>query len=114
MIINIYYDIPVSSNPSDAIKDIQDFIDEYKLAHKEIEEDYIHGDDSLVALTKEHNAVGIFMPTINKNGLFDYCFRRGTLPRKSFSMVMQKIKDTILSLKKLNDFANSPFIFLTY
>ncbi len=98
---NTYYDIPVSSNPSDAIKDIQDFIDEYKLAHKEIEEDYIHGDDSLVALTKEHNAVGIFMPTINKNGLFDYCFRRGTLPRKSFSMGNAEDKRYYFESKKI-------------
>lgn len=80
------YSVPVSSNPSDAIKDIQDFIDRYKLTHSEIVEDYIHGDESLAELVKKHNAVGIYMPTISKDGLFDYCFRRGALPRKSFSM----------------------------
>lgn len=95
------YMLPVSDNPSDAIKDIQDFIDSYKSSNGGIEEDYIHGDDSLTELVKKHNAVGIFMPTISKNGLFEYCFRRGALPRKSFSMGNAEDKRYYLECKKI-------------
>lgn len=96
-----FYLANVPNNPSDAIKDIQDFIDNYKIIHNEIIEDYIHGDDSLTELSKKHNAVGIFMPTISKNGLFDYCFRRGALPRKSFSMGNAEDKRYYLEAKKI-------------
>lgn len=91
----------VPSNPSDAIKNIQDFIDEYKNNDSPIVEDYIHGDDSLAELAKKHNAVGIFMPAISKNGLFDYCFRRGALPRKSFSMGIAEDKRYYFECKKI-------------
>ena len=95
------YSVNVPSNPSDAIKDIQDFIDDYKTKHQNIVEDYIHGDNSLIELAKRHNAVGIFMPTISKDGLFDYCFRRGALPRKSFSMGNAEDKRYYLEGKKI-------------
>ncbi len=95
------YLVNVPSNPSDAIKDIQDFIDDYKTKHQNIVEDYIHGDNSLIELAKRHNAVGIFMPTISKDGLFDYCFRRGALPRKSFSMGNAEDKRYYLEGKKI-------------
>lgn len=98
---NKEYLISVSSNPSDAIKDIQDFIDNYKKSNLAIEEDYIHGDDALLELAKKHNAVGIFMPTISKDGLFDYCLRRGALPRKSFSMGNAEDKRYYFEAKKI-------------
>ena len=95
------YSIAVSQNPSDAIKDIQDFIDKYKNTHCGIEEDYIHGDNALIELAAKHNAVGILMPIISKNGLFDYCLRRGALPRKSFSMGNAEDKRYYLESKKI-------------
>lgn len=97
---NKEYFISVSSNPSDAIKDIQDFIDNYK-ANKNIIEDYIHGDDALLELAEKHNAVGIFMPAISKDGLFDYCLRRGALPRKSFSIGNAEDKRYYFEAKKI-------------
>ena len=107
------YFASVPENPSDAIKNIQDFIDEYKQNHKEIVEDYIHGDNSLTQLAKKHNAVGIFMPTISKDGLFDYCFRRGALPRKSFSMGNAEDKRYYLESKKIKWLNKNTCIFLT-
>lgn len=80
------YVINVPENPSDAIKDIQNFIDEYIAEHPLIEIDYIHGDDHLKSVAQNGGGVAIFMPTIDKSGLFDYVTRRGVLPRKSFSM----------------------------
>ena len=95
------YSVAVSANPSDAIKDIQDFIDNYKLDHPEIVEDYIHGDTNLRELVKKHDAVGVFMPTISKDGFFDYVVRRGVLPRKSFSMGEANDKRYYLEAKKI-------------
>jgi hypothetical protein len=52
--------------------------------------DYIHGEEELVRLTTEQHgkdpAVGILLPPIRKDGLFDTIARSGPLPRKSFSM----------------------------
>ena len=80
------YSWKVSVNASDAIADIQHLMDEYNKAHKEMIIDYIHGDEHLLSVAKEKNAVAVFMPCLEKDGLFDYVVRRGVLPRKSFSM----------------------------
>ncbi|MDE6474532.1 MAG: DUF1015 domain-containing protein [Clostridia bacterium] len=76
----------VSANASDAIADIQQLMDEYNKSHRDMVIDYIHGDEHLLNVAKEKNAVAVFMPCLEKNGLFDYVVRRGVLPRKSFSM----------------------------
>ncbi|MDE5654720.1 MAG: DUF1015 domain-containing protein [Clostridia bacterium] len=76
----------VSANASDAIADIQQLMDEYNKTHKDMVIDYIHGDGHLLSVAKEKNAVAVFMPCLEKDGLFDYVVRRGVLPRKSFSM----------------------------
>lgn len=95
------YVVPVSINPSDAIKDIQDYIDEYMKNHCEVVEDYIHGDENLANLVERFDAVGIYMPTISKDGFFDYVVRRGVLPRKSFSMGEANDKRYYLEAKSL-------------
>ena len=71
---------------TDAIKDIQDALDEYIKNNNQVEIDYIHGDDYLIEVASVKNGIAIFMPTIQKNQLFDYVSRRGVLPRKAFSM----------------------------
>lgn len=76
----------VSDNPSDAIADIQQLMDVYARNHKEMVIDYIHGDAHLQGVAKEKDGVAVFMPCLEKDGLFDYVVRRGVLPRKSFSM----------------------------
>ena len=81
----IYY-WKVSENPSDAIADIQHLMDIYAKTHKKMVIDYIHGDGHLQEVSKVNDGVGVFMPCLEKDGLFDYVVRRGVLPRKSFSM----------------------------
>lgn len=76
----------VSNNASDAIADIQGLMDEYAKSHKNMVIDYIHGDEHLLKVAKEGDGIAVFMPRLEKNGLFDYVVRRGVLPRKSFSM----------------------------
>lgn len=65
---------------------LQAFLDEYCRAHAEIELDYIHGTDSLRALSKKENAVGFMFDGMEKSDLFPSVDRDGPLPRKTFSM----------------------------
>lgn len=80
------YSWQVSDNASDAIADIQHFMDEYGARHKDMIIDYIHGDAHLKEVAESKDAVAVYMPCLEKQGLFDYVVRRGVLPRKSFSM----------------------------
>lgn len=95
------YILNIPENPSDAIKDIQDFIDEYIEEHREVVQDYIHNDEHLMSVAKREDGVAIFMPTIAKEGLFDYVIRRGVLPRKSFSMGVAEDKRYYLEARKI-------------
>ena len=49
-------------------------------------EDHVHGEVSVRKLVKEHNAVGILLPALDKNILFSVVEHNGPLPRKTFSM----------------------------
>lgn len=95
------YLINVPINPSEAIRDIQDFIDAYIEEHNEVEQDYIHGDSNLSQIAARDNAIAIFMPTLSKEGLFKYCLTRGVLPRKSFSMGVAEDKRYYLEARKI-------------
>lgn len=98
---NEEYLINVPINPSEAIRDIQDFIDAYIEEHGEVEQDYIHGDSNLSQIAARDNAIAIFMPTLSKEGLFKYCLTRGVLPRKSFSMGVAEDKRYYLEARKI-------------
>lgn len=95
------YILNIPANPADAIKDIQDCIDLYIDENTSIEQDYIHGDDYLTQIARDKGAIAIFMPTIDKSSLFDYCLRRGSLPRKSFSMGVAEDKRYYLEARKI-------------
>ncbi len=95
------FTVQASSSPSDAIADLQKAIDDYCRAHREIAVDYIHGEDNLLEVAREKDAIAIFMPTIDKNSLFDYVRRRGVLPRKSFSMGNAEDKRYYYEAKKI-------------
>lgn len=98
---NEEYLINVPINPSEAIRDIQDFIDAYIEEHGDVEQDYIHGDSNLSQIAARDNAIAIFMPTLSKEGLFKYCLTRGVLPRKSFSMGVAEDKRYYLEARKI-------------
>lgn len=95
------YLINIPVNPSDAIKDIQDYIDEYIEENPEVTEDYIHGDENLIKVAKRESGIALFMPTISKNTLFGYSARRGVLPRKSFSMGVAEDKRYYLEARRI-------------
>jgi uncharacterized protein (DUF1015 family) len=69
----------------DAYKAVQDFIDAYKKSGA-AEVDYIHGLGDLKNAARAEGVVGIEMPALKKEELFGFVSRRGSLPRKSFSM----------------------------
>lgn len=85
----------------DAIKEIQDFIDERVKADACIEVDYIHGENYLGRVVKERGGVGIVMPAPEKTNLFDFIIRRGIMPRKSFSMGEAEEKRYYFEAKKI-------------
>lgn len=87
--------------PAEAIAKIQEYIDQYLLENPKIKIDYIHGDDNLKKIADRENAVGIFMPTIEKHELFDYVRHFGTLPRKAFSMGQPEDKRYYLETRKI-------------
>ena len=80
------YVLDVDKDPTKAIAQIQSTIDNYLSIHKEVEIDYIHGDEYTKDIAIKNNAVAIFMPKINKESLFDYVLKNGVMPRKSFSI----------------------------
>ena len=64
---------------------LQYFLDEYLKSHPSVEVDYIHGEDSTAALSKD-GAVGFLFTGMQKSDLFRTVIYDGSLPRKTFSM----------------------------
>ena len=64
---------------------LQDFIDLY-LKENEGEVDYIHGEDSVRALSSKENAIGFIFSGMEKSQLFKTVIFDGALPRKTFSI----------------------------
>ena len=77
--------IPCNPIGAECIAEVQKVIDEY-ISEGGGVVDYIHGTEHLLSVAKEKNGVAIFMPTIQKNELFQYVVDHGNLSRKSFSM----------------------------
>ena len=65
---------------------LQDFIDGYIKSHKGAEVDYIHGEESVSALTKKEGSIGFLFSGMSKSALFPTVMFDGALPRKTFSM----------------------------
>lgn len=83
-----------------AIKDIQSAIDKYLKAHGGTV-DYIHGIEHLKDVASRNDGVAIAMPKIEKEELFDYVLKNGTLCRKAFSMGEAEEKRYYFEAKKI-------------
>ncbi len=85
---NTYFEVNVSKNTAEAIKQIQAFIDNYFIENNipQTAQDYIHGEDHLIETSLEHDGIAIFMPKLKKADLFKYVAKKGSMTRKSFSM----------------------------
>ena len=62
--------------------------------------DYIHGADVVRALASGKNTVGLILPGMEKNALFQGVLHGGVLPRKTFSMGEAREKRYYLEGKK--------------
>lgn len=94
------YVLRVDSIGAKAIKDIQNAIDEYLKLHGG-SVDYIHGIEHLKDVASRNDGVAIAMPKIEKDELFDYVLKNGTLCRKAFSMGEAEEKRYYFEAKKI-------------
>jgi len=66
---------------------VQKFLDAFLKEKQAQGIDYVHGDDSVLNLTrKQEDNLGIYLPAMDKNELFPTVILDGALPRKTFSM----------------------------
>lgn len=80
-------DFYIPNDFAKAYEIIEGYIDEYLVKNKNAVVDYIHGDADLIeVLDKNPNAIGIRMPTISREQMFEIIKMNKVLPRKSFSM----------------------------
>ena len=80
---------------------LQDFIDGYLAAHPSAEVDYIHGEDSLEALSARDGAIGFLFSGMEKSQLFPTVMFDGALPRKTFSMGHARDKRYYMECRKI-------------
>jgi len=80
---------------------LQIFIDEYLKKHDGASVDYIHGEDSVLALSKKENAIGFLFDGMQKDQLFRTVIFDGALPRKTFSMGHAVDKRYYLECRKI-------------
>jgi len=77
----------IPKNVPTAYEEIQAYIDSYMERHPQVTIDYIHGDEELIQVCKDHpKSIGIKMPCMERSELVPYIQEGKVLPRKSFSM----------------------------
>ncbi len=92
--------IPFPDNIPEGIRLLDEYIAAFNSKNGG-EVDYIHGDEELIKLTEEGNAVGILLPAIAKNDFFAFISKNGNLPRKTFSMGEGNEKRYYIEAKKI-------------
>lgn len=67
------------------IEMLQSFLDNY-VEKNGCDIDYIHGDDSVVSLTRQADSIGFLLPAMDKSDFFQTVSAGGVFPKKSFSI----------------------------
>ncbi|MBR3144930.1 MAG: DUF1015 domain-containing protein [Clostridia bacterium] len=80
---------------------LQIFLDDYQKDKKDIEIDYIHGENSLEKICQNENAVGFLFDGMKKDELFFAVRKEGSLPRKTFSMGYADDKRFYIEARKI-------------
>lgn len=83
-----------------AVGSLQNFLDSYLNANTG-KIDYIHGEETLIQLTKQPNSIGFLLSPMLKEDLFPTVNIDGALPRKTFSMGRAEDKRYYLECRKL-------------
>ncbi|HOI46652.1 MAG TPA: DUF1015 domain-containing protein [Bacilli bacterium] len=79
--------IKLPSKAPHAYQVVQQYIDQYTKKHRSVKVDYVHGDDHMIEVCdRDNSAIGIYMPALTKEDLFDFIKEGQVLPKKSFSM----------------------------
>jgi len=84
-----------------AVGSLQSFLDNYLENNSEAYLDYVHGDESTLALGKKNKNMAFFLDKLDKNELFKTVILDGALPRKTFSMGHASEKRFYLELRKI-------------
>ena len=92
------FDIPGDMLP---LSLLQPWLDGYIPAHPKAGIDYIHGDETVMTLSKNENCTGILLKAIKKDGFFDAIRAGGSLPRKTFSMGNAEEKRYYLECRRI-------------
>lgn len=79
---------------------LQTFLDDYiKTSGSEI--DYIHGEDSVLSLTREPGSIGFILPAMDKSDFFKTVIAGGIFPKKSFSIGRARDKRYYLECREI-------------
>jgi hypothetical protein len=68
------------------VASLQTFLDDFLKQNPTAEIDYVHGDEAVLELSTQPDAMGFFLPALSKYRLFESIAKDGALPRKTFSM----------------------------
>ncbi len=82
---------------------IESFIKNYLKTHEGASCDYIHGENSVRALSSKSGAVGFLFEGIHKEQFFSTVIREGALPKKTFSMGHAEDKRYYLEARKIKN-----------
>lgn len=94
-------DFYVNNNAIVAVKEVQEYIDNYIDKHNDVSLDYIHGIDNLKEICKNKNGIGIILPILDKKDFFDYVKKYKIMPRKSFSIGKANEKRYYIEVRKI-------------
>jgi len=83
-------------------EEFHDFLDPWVEKNPCKEVDYIHGDESFKELSSPDGNVGFYLPSIDKNRFFDLVDKKGSLPRKTFSIGEAQEKRYYLESRSLS------------
>ncbi len=80
---------------------LQLFLDELILEDKNVEIDYIHGEEVVDSLGGKSGNIGFYLPVMDKNDLYKTVVLDGVLPKKTFSMGEAEEKRFYLECRKI-------------
>lgn len=92
--------INLPQNSAEAVKIVQDYADSFTQKNGGYT-DYVHGDDSVINICNRESAIGLLLPTLKKEDFFDYIIKKGSLPRKTFSMGEACEKRYYIEMRKI-------------
>jgi hypothetical protein len=81
---------------------LQTFLDVYAADNRNIEVDYIHGEDVVTELGTRSGNIGFYLPVMEKSALFKTVITDGVLPRKTFSMGEAEEKRFYMECRKIS------------